>query len=380
MHYRKMGDLPEKVSALGFGAMRFPLIDDDYGKIAEEKTIKMLDYALEKGVNYIDTAWSYHEGESENFLGRYLQERGDRDELYLATKLPTWLIEEKKDLDYYLEQQLKKLQTDYFDFYLLHTLNRERWETMVELNIMDWLLEKKAEGKINYLGFSFHDEFDLFKEIIDHSSSWDFCQIQYNYMDQEYQAGKKGLKYAAQQGLGVIIMEPLRGGLLAQEPPEEVKALWRRSNRDVSPAARALEWLWDQPEVSLVLSGMSKLDEVKENIATAAGLSGPNELNSEEKKLVDQAAEKYNELAPIDCTGCNYCTPCPEEVFIPRVFDYYNQAHIYNNYEEIKESYDKLIEKEKSASSCISCLQCEDKCPQDLPIAELMNKIEEYFK
>jgi len=378
LHYRKMGNLPEKVSALGFGAMRFPVKDEDYGKIDEEKTAEMLDYALEKGINYIDTAWSYHEGESENFLGEYLTERGKREDIYLATKLPTWLIEKEDELDYYLEQQLKKMQTDYFDFYLLHTLSSERWDKMVEVKAVDWLLEKKQEGKINYLGFSFHDEYDLFQEIIDYSSSWDFCQIQYNYLDQEYQAGTRGLKYAADRGLGVIIMEPLRGGLLAQEPPQEVKDIWQESSRDISPAARALEWLWDKPEVSLVLSGMSRLSEVKENISTASGLAGPGELDSREKELVDRAAEKFKKLAPVNCTGCNYCMPCPEGVFIPRVFDYYNQAHIYDNYEEIQESYAKLKEKQQ-ASNCVACLKCKDKCPQELPIARLMEEIANYF-
>ncbi len=378
MHYRKMGNLPEKVSALGFGAMRFPVLDDDYGKIDEGKAAEMLDYALDKGVNYIDTAWSYHEGESENFLGEYLAERGGREDIYLATKLPTWLIEKEEDLDYYLDQQLKKLQTDYIDFYLLHTLSSERWEKMVEVRAVDWLLEKKKKGEINYLGFSFHDEYDLFQEIVDYTSSWEFCQIQYNYLDQEYQAGTRGLEYAAKKGLGVIIMEPLRGGLLAQEPPQKVKEIWQKSSRDISPSARALEWLWDKPEVSLVLSGMSRLCEVEENIITASGLEGPGELDFEEIKLVDRAAEKVKELAPVGCTGCNYCMPCPEGVFIPRLFDYYNQAHIYDNYDEIKESYDKLKEKQQ-ASSCIACLQCEDKCPQELSIASLMEEIANYF-
>ena len=385
MHYRKMGDIDEKISALGFGAMRFPTFDEDNKIIDAGKATEMLDYALNNGVNYIDTAWPYHGGNSEEFVGNYLNDLKDRangpelnrEDIYLATKLPVWLVESQEDADEYLEKQLNNLQTDYIDFFLLHALDYDRWDNMKEINIVEWLKEKKAEGKVKYIGFSFHDELKLFKEIIDYTDDWDFCQIQYNYIDLEYQAGKEGMHYAADKGLGVIIMEPLRGGLLARKPPEKVLDIWKESQQDISAAARALQWLWDQEDVGIVLSGMNKLFEVKENIETASK-SGIDALPKKEIDLVEKAGRIYKEIAPVDCTGCNYCMPCPESVWIPRVFDYYNQAHIYDNYKEMSEKYFNLKE-ENRADNCIACLVCEDKCPQDLPISDLMTEIDQYF-
>ncbi len=378
MHYRQMEAADERVSALGFGLMRLPTRGDDRENIEEEKTADMLDFALENGLNYLDTAWFYHGGESENFLGRYLEGRNNRDDILLATKLPSPNIEEESDLDYYLEQQLKKMQTDYIDFYLLHSLTESRWQNLKEFDVTDWLLKKREEGLIKYLGFSFHDEFPVFKEIIDYFPEWDFCQIQYNYLDREYQAGERGLNYAHNQGLDVIIMEPLRGGLLARRPPEPVAEIWQESSRDVTPAARALEWLWQDERISLVLSGMSRIEEVRENIETASR-SEPGSLPEEEIDLVERAAEKMREAMPVDCTGCNYCVPCPEDVSIPRMFDYYNQVHLYDNYEKIKESYQKFEEKDRAADSCIQCRECEEKCPQHLPISELMPEVADFF-
>ena len=385
MHYRKMGDIDEKISALGFGAMRFPTFDEDNKIIDAGKATEMLDYALNNGVNYIDTAWPYHGGNSEEFVGNYLEDLKDRangpelnrEDIYLATKLPVWLVESQEDADEYLEKQLNNLQTDYIDFFLLHALDYDRWEDMKEINIVKWLKEKKAEGKVKYIGFSFHDELKLFKEIVDYTDAWDFCQIQYNYIDLEYQAGKEGMHYAANKGLGVIIMEPLRGGLLARKPPEKILDIWKESQQDISAAARALQWLWDQEDVGIVLSGMNKLFEVKENIETAS-ISGIDALPKKEIDLVEKAGRIYKEIAPVDCTGCNYCMPCPESVWIPRVFDYYNQAHIYDNYKEMSEKYFNLKE-ENRADNCIACLVCEDKCPQDLPISDLMTEIDQYF-
>ncbi len=377
MHYRQMKAAGEEVSALGFGCMRFPIEGDEREDIKTRESAEMLDYAIENGVNYLDTAWFYHGGESENFLGDYLQQRSDREDLYIATKLPSPLIEEKKDLDYYLEKQLEKLQVDYIDFYLLHALTEKRWTNLKEFEVTEWLLQKREEGLIKHLGFSFHDEYPVFKEIIDHFSGWDFCQIQYNYLDKEYQAGEKGLEYAHEKGLDVIVMEPLRGGLLARKPPREIKEIWSESSREISPAARALEWLWDDERISLVLSGMTQLEEVMENVSTAAR-SEPGQLPESELELVEKAAKKMKELQPVNCTGCNYCVPCPEDVSIPRIFDYYNQAHIYENFAEMQESYNK-IDEEKNAAACIQCQVCEDKCPQNLNISQLMPEIESYF-
>ena len=377
MHYRHLKAVDEEVSALGFGCMRFPTVDESSENIDYKKSAEMLDYALENGVNYLDTAWYYHGGESENFLGEYLSQRRTRDDIFLATKLPPPEIEEPADLDYYLEQQLKKLQTDYIDFYLLHSLNRDRWDELKEFDVTDWMVQKREEGLIDYLGFSFHDEYPVFEEIVDHFPGWDFCQIQYNYLDKEYQAGEKGLEYASSRGLEVIVMEPLRGGLLARKPPTAVREIWQESDRDISPAGRALEWLWDDERISLVLSGMSRLKEVQENVRTASR-SEPGSLPGKEIELVERAADKMRNLAPVDCTGCSYCVPCPEDIWIPRIFDYYNQSHLYDNFEEMMESYQR-IDAEKRAESCIQCRECEDKCPQNLPISELMPEVDEYF-
>ena len=378
MEYRKFGQIDWKVSALGFGAMRFPTIDDDSGNIDEDKAIKMIRYAIDNGVNYVDTAWPYHQGNSETLVGKALKD-GYRDKTRIATKLPIWKVEEKKDLDKYLDQQLEKLDTDYIDFYLVHALSKDRWKKCKELNIMEWLKKVQSEGKIKYKGFSFHDDYNLFENIVDYyEDDWDFCQIQYNYIDTEYQAGQKGLKYAANKGLAVVIMEPLRGGTLAVEPPQGVKEIWNESKKDRTPADWALQWLWNQPEVTTVLSGMSTLQQVKENVESADN-SGTNSLSTKENKLVKRAAEKYKELQPVNCTGCGYCVPCPNEVSIPTNFKLYNEAHIYDMYEEKNEFYNRISEKAR-ANNCISCGECLDKCPQNLSIIDLLEDVAEYFE
>ncbi|MFW6038441.1 MAG: aldo/keto reductase [Candidatus Saliniplasma sp.] len=379
MHYRKFGELDWKPSALGFGAMRLPYEGDERGDIKESESIKMIRYAIDNGVNYIDTAWPYHDKESEKLVAKVLKD-GYRDKVKIATKMPSWEVEKVEDLDHYLNKQLEKLETDHIDFYLLHALSRKHWETYqnLEKDIFQWMKEKRDEGKISYMGFSFHDDLDIFKEIVD-TYDWDFCQIQYNYLDQKFQAGREGLKYAHSKGLGVIIMEPLRGGKLAKEPPESIKNIWKKADKDWSPVEWALRWLWDQPEVSLVLSGMSTLDQVKENVDIAAD-SGIDRLSDKDLKIVDEVAEKYREISPVECTGCNYCMPCPNDVAITSNFSLYNQAEIYDEYEENKEKYMERLSEEKRASACVKCGQCEEACPQNLPIMDLMDEVAEYFE
>ncbi|SDM33548.1 aldo/keto reductase [Halarsenatibacter silvermanii] len=377
MNYRRMKNSEKKVSSLGFGCMRLPAADDRPDRIKTEKAAEMLDYALENGVNYLDTAWFYHRGESENFLGSYLQSRDARNDIYLATKLPTPLVKSKDDLDYFLQQQLKKLQTNYIDFYLLHSLREKSWKKLYDIGITDWLLQKKEEGLINHPGFSFHDDFPAFKKIIDSFPAWDFCQIQYNYLDRKYQAGEKGLDYAWRQDLDVVIMEPLRGGLLARKPPRAVEKIWEKSSRDISPAARALEWLWQDERIAVVLSGMNNIEEVKENVATAAR-TGPGSLPQNETELINKAAAEFKKISPVDCTGCSYCTPCPEGVRIPKILDLYNNAHIYDGFQNMKEEYYD-IDEDRRADACIKCQRCEGECPQDLPVSELMKRVENYF-
>ena len=377
MKYRNFTSIDWKPSALGFGAMRFPIIDNDQSKIDEEKAIKMIRYAIDHGVNYVDTAWPYHKEQSEILVGKALKD-GYRKKVKITTKLPSWLINKKEDMDYYLNKQLEKLQTEHIDFYLLHTLNREYWENYKKLDVFKWLEKVQKAGKIKYIGFSFHDKYDLFTEIVDYYDKWDFCQIQYNYLDTEFQAGKKGLKYAADRNLGVIIMEPLRGGLLAGEQPVDVQKIWQKPKIKRTAADWALQWLWNQEEVSLVLSGMSTLKQVKENVESTNS-SAINSLTKKELGLIKEVQKEYEKLSPITCTGCSYCVPCPNNVDIPENFDLYNHAHIYNSYEKQSKKYQAMDEKNR-ANQCIQCGECLDKCPQNLEIIELLAKVKDYFE
>jgi len=378
LQYRKFGEIGWKPSALGFGAMRLPYEGDDRGKIKEDEAIEMIRWAIDNGLNYIDTAWPYHDGNSEELVGKALKD-GYREKVKVATKLPSWDVEDPDDPDEILEKQLERLDVKKIDFYLLHALSRKHWDNYqsLEIDIFDWMKEKRKEGKIDHLGFSFHDDLDTFKEIVD-TYDWDFCQIQYNYLDQEFQAGKEGLKYAADKGLGVVIMEPLRGGKLAKEPPESIKKIWNESEEDREPVEWALKWLWNQPEVSLVLSGMSGLEQVKENVQYASE-SRVGVLSDEDLKIVDKVADKYREISPVECTGCNYCVPCPNDVSIPRNFRIYNQAEIYDEYEKYKEIWDENMKDESKATNCVRCGECIEKCPQDLNIMDLLEEVSEYF-
>jgi hypothetical protein len=374
MQYRKFGDLDIEVSALGFGAMRLPINGDDSSDIDEEKAIEMIRYAVDKGVNYIDTAWPYHQGESERLVAKVLKD-GYRDKVYLATKLPMWELEERADLDKYFNKQLEKLEVETIDFYLLHGLNKKRWETIENLDILNWAEEKKNQGKIKYLGFSFHDSYQVFEKILD-SYDWDFCQIQYNYLDTEYQAGKKGLKRAYEKGIGVIIMEPLRGGWLAQEPPEEVQELFSSQNKDWTPVEWALHWLWSQKEAAFVLSGMSTMQQVEENIKTAAQ-SKVGLLSDFEYEIMKKAAEKMR--GPVLCTRCEYCLPCPVGVDIPGNFHLYNQAKLLDKKAEMSKKYYEM-DKTARADNCIECGQCEEACPQNLDIIDLLKEVHQFFE
>lgn len=373
MKYRKFGDTGLKVSVLGFGAMRLPTINGDSGNINEEEAIKMIRFAIDRGVNYIDTAWPYHDGNSEILVGKALKD-GYREKAMVATKLPVWSVEKIADADEILDKQLEKLDLDYIDFYLLHALNKNSWEKMKELNILQWLEKARDDGKIKYIGFSFHDEYTVFKEIVD-AYNWDFCQIQYNYLDTEYQAGRKGLQYAHNKGLAVVIMEPLRGGLLAGEAPAEVKRILKENNINNSMADLALQWLWNQKEVSVVLSGMSTMEQVKENILSAAS-SGVNSLSPEEIDVIEEIADKMR--GPIRCTRCAYCMPCPNGVNIPENFYLYNNAKLFDRFEENQERYHKMEESNR-AENCIQCAQCEEVCPQNLPIIKLLEEVAAYF-
>jgi predicted aldo/keto reductase-like oxidoreductase len=374
MQYRKFGQLDWKVSALGFGCMRLPIIGGNAANIDEPEATRMVHHAIDHGVNYLDTAYPYHSGNSELFLGRALKD-GYRDKIRLATKLPCWKIESRDDFDIVLNEQLAKLQTDHIDVYLLHGLHQERWNKMRDLGVLPWAEKAIADGRIGHLGFSFHDNYAVFQEIVDASDLWTFCQIQYNYMDIENQAGTKGLRYAASKGLAVVVMEPLLGGKLVA-PPDPIQAIWDAATEKRAPADWALQWLWDQPEVSVVLSGMSTMQQVEENLASASA-SGVNTLAQSSLALFDQVRAKYNELCPIPCTKCEYCLPCPNGVAIPRIFAAYNEGVMYDKPDVMRQWYKQWIPPENQASACLECLECEEKCPQHIPISEWMPVVQE---
>ena len=382
MQYRKFGKLDFEVSALGFGAMRLPTLNDNWASIDEAEATRMLYHAIDQGVNYVDTAHPYHDGNSESFLGRALK-NGYRQKVKLATKMPSWKIESPQDFDKYLNEQLTKLQTDHVDFYLLHSLNGATWHKLRDFGVLDWAERAIAAGRIGHLGFSFHDGYEAFKEIVDAYDRWGMCQIQYNYMDIENQAGFKGLQYAAAKRLPVVIMEPLLGGKLIN-PPQPVQEIWDTAANKRSAADWALQWLWHQPEVSLVLSGMSTMQQVEQNLASA-DKSGMNSLTEPEVALFEQVRQTYRQLTAIPCTGCNYCMPCPNDVNIPWNFEIYNSGLMYDKpdsargqYAWIAESYRLGIsDANQQAVSCIQCGDCESKCPQSIPISEWMTVIQE---
>jgi predicted aldo/keto reductase-like oxidoreductase len=372
MKQRKFGKLDWKVSALGFGAMRLPIVDNDASKINEPEAIRMIRYAFDNGVNYIDTAYVYHRGTSEVLVGKALQD-GYRKKVKLATKMPTWLVKSQEDMDKYLDEQLTRLNTEYVDFYLLHGLDDERWSKLTDLKVLDWLEKKKEEGKIKHLGFSFHDEYASFKRIIDSYDRWTLCQIHYNYVDSHYQAGMRGLKYAASKGLAVVIMEPIAGGRLAIKPPQEIQAIWDKAEKRRTPAEWALQWLWNQPQVSVVLSGMSTMEQVIQNVRSA-NRSGPSSLAEKDLRLINFVARKYKQCGYVGCTGCGYCQPCPEGVNIPKIISLYNEYFMKDRNDEIKKKYWEHITPESQAKRCARCGKCEELCPQKLPVRDVLNK------
>jgi predicted aldo/keto reductase-like oxidoreductase len=378
MLYRKVPKNRDELSILGFGCMRLASKAD--GSIDEERATKQVRYAIDHGVNYVDTAWPYHMEQSEPFLGRALAD-GYREKVKLATKLPSWMLNCREDMDYFLNSQLEKLKSDHIDYYLVHSLVGELWDKVEKLGVADFLDKAKADGRIINAGFSFHGAGKDFKRIVD-AYDWDFCQIQYNFLDEKNQAGTKGLEYAASKGLGVIIMEPLRGGMLASHVPPAVIEIWDEAPTKRTAAEWALRWVWNHPEVTVVLSGMNDEKHIQENLAVA-DKAYPNSLTEAELQLVKRAERKYRELMKAGCTGCRYCMPCPEGVNIPVCFELYNSLHMSGNADEAKFLYAAMLSGILSAgepglaSQCVQCGKCLEKCPQHLEIPKLLESVAE---
>jgi uncharacterized protein len=378
MLYRKMKKFGSDLSILGFGCMRLPITKDNH--IDEPQATKMLEYAIDHGVNYIDTAYPYHNGESEPFLGRALR-GGYREKVNLATKLPAWLVKSRSDMDLFLDKQLKLLKTDRIDFYLIHGIFRALWDGLRALEVTEFLDRAIADGRIGCAGFSHHDDLVLFKEVVD-AYDWAFCQIQYNFMDEQNQAGTEGLKYAADRGLGVVVMEPLRGGMLTKDI-HSINEIWKKAPVQRSLSERALRWVWNAPEVTVVLSGMTSLEQVQQNVSSAE--SGfPSSLSQDELALFKEAETEYKNRIRVPCTHCGYCLPCPSNVNIAECFEIYNQGCMFDAPEMARGSYGFVLGGFFSgvpgfASQCTGCGDCEKKCPQHIPIQEKLKEVAACF-
>lgn len=381
MLYRNIPKTGDKLSVLGFGCMRLP---QKNGKVNEKRAIAQIRQAIEQGVNYIDTAYFYHNGTSETIVGKALS-GGYRERVRLATKLPPWGVKVRQDMDNILRDQLKKLQTDRIDYYLLHAIyGRDMWDRMRALGVIEFLEKAKQDGIIANIGFSFHGNTQVFKAIID-DYDWDFCQIQYNYLDELNQAGTEGLEYAAAKRLGIVIMEPLRGGSLAGGIPPVVQRVWDRAEVKRSPAEWALRWVWNRPEVTVVLSGMNEEGHIAENIRIAND-AWPNSLTDDELELVDKVKATYRKMMKVGCTGCGYCMPCPAGVNIPMCFERYNAKYLFNiNWLIARLDYlirlgGVLNANKSNASLCMECGKCERKCPQHIPIRQELKAVANEFE
>ena len=368
MEYRMMQNINAKTSLLGFGCMRFPLNQD--GSIDEEETFAMLDKAYQAGVNYFDTAYPYHGGASEPVVGTALA-RYPRESFYLATKLPIWEVKTIDDVKTIFTKQLERLNMEYVDFYLMHALNKERWETIKKLGILNYCEELRKEGKIRYLGFSFHDDYEVFEEIVT-SYSWDFCQIQLNYMDKDTQATTKGVELAESLGIPMVIMEPVKGGSLANLP-DDINKMFQEVRPEDSIASWALRYVGSFSNVKVILSGMSDMSQVEDNLKTFVNFES---LSDQEQQVVENVAETLHSRVQNGCTACKYCMPCPVGVNIPGSFGVWNEYHVYGNLKDTAYSWAKEIPEEAKPKNCIKCGKCEKVCPQKISIREDLERLQ----
>lgn len=374
MQYRKLVKNGDDLSVLGYGCMRFPTQN---GKIDEEKAMSQLLYAYKEGVNYYDTAYPYHKGKSEVVLGKFVKKNNLRDKIYIADKLPSFLVTKSKQIESYFDTQLERLDMDYIDYYLMHMLDSlKSWERMKEFGILDFIKSKKESGQIRYIGFSFHGMPEDFIKILE-DYEWDFCQIQYNYLDENNQAGLAGLNKAYELGIGVVVMEPLRGGNLAIKAPDKVKEKFAEYKEQRSPAYWGLRWIWNHKEVSVILSGMNVYEHIKENVEVAS-VTTPNSMSEEEINIVNDVKEIYRKLMKVPCTACGYCMPCPFGVDIPGIFAQYNSKYFFGGnmarFQYIGREVGLYGDVKSSADLCTECGKCEEHCPQNIPIREKLKE------
>ncbi len=381
MQFRKMPKSKDKLSVLGYGCMRMPTRIGGVPSafIDKEKALQQIRGAIDAGVNYLDTAWPYHAGASESFLGEHVLKDGYREKVYIATKLPCMIIKRKDKIEEIFNKQLKKLQVDYIDYYLLHSLDGSSWDKMLSLDIIEFMNKIKREGKIRHMGFSFHGKHEDFLRIVD-GYDWDFTQVQYNILDENFQAGIKGIEYASNKGLGIIIMEPLRGGALVGKIPKEIKKIYDEALIKRSAADWAFRWIYNHPAVTLVLSGMNNEEHIKENIKVATE-SLPNSLTEEEISIINKARDKYYELMQVGCTGCAYCMPCPAGIDIPGAFKHLNSYHMFGKLESkmLHMAFAGIMTddgKPHWTNSCMDCGKCEKACPQNIEIRKEFKKVQ----
>ena len=383
MQFRELGNTGEKVSILGFGTMRLPTIKT-HDNIDKTEASNILKYGIDNGINIIDTAYPYHgkefaaAGKCEAFLGEFLKENSYREDILISTKSPSWLIEKEEDFTYYLDNQLKALQTDYIDVYMLHDISLKQWEKFQEFNVIKFLENAKDEGKINHIGLSVHcDLWDL-AEMLYAYDGWEVCLTQMNYVDESYQTGLEGLEYLKDEKIGTMIMEPLRGGTLVNNIPQPISDIWDRAEVKRTPLEWALEYLWDMENVDCVLSGMNSLEQVKENIEIASKAK-VNSISEFDKELIREVREKYMELRGNTCTGCNYCKGCPNNVDIVNCMKEYNIGKMIGDPKASAMHYFSRINKENRAENCTACGDCIPLCPQFLDIPDELLKVYEYF-
>lgn len=375
MLYRENPKNHKELSILGYGCLRFTRRG---GVIDQEKAEQEMKRAIEMGVNYFDTAYTYNG--SEVCLGKFLA-KGYRDQVNIATKLPHYYIKKLEDMERCFLEQLERLQTDHIEYYLMHMLNdADTWKRLVDLGMEEWIAEKKQRGQIENIGFSFHGGTEQFLKIID-AYDWDFCQIQYNYMDEHTQAGRAGLKYAADKGIPVIIMEPLRGGRLVQGLPESAKRIFEKAVPKRSPAEWGLRWVWNHPEVKVILSGMNDLSQVEENTRIASEAEAGS-LTEADLELFERVKEEINRKVRVRCTGCAYCMPCPQGVDIPGCFSAYNMRYTDSWFQGLKTYFmcTTLRKNPTNASNCIQCGKCEKHCPQNIPIRKALKDVRHYME